>query len=153
MKRRTFQTLTKKILFCAWIASGIYFNTLTGSTKAEDGPIFRQGMWEFNRTVENIGSPGKPQTITTKKCTNPTEDMKKQNEMVSKIGCKTSPLVKNGKTYSFSTECKIQGAIAQSASVITVENDSAYNIKIHSQSDGRGTNETLQARRTGDCTK
>jgi hypothetical protein len=153
MKRRSFQRITKKILICAWIAAGIYFTPLAGITEAEDGPTFRQGMWEFNRTVENIGSPGKPQTITTKKCTNPTEDMKKQNEMVSKIGCKSSPLVKNGKTYSFTTECKIQGVTAQSTSVITVENDSAYNIKIKSQSGGQGTNETLQARRTGDCTK
>lgn len=153
MKRRTFQTLIKKILFCAGMAAGIFFTSLAGITEAEDGPIFREGMWEFNRTVETIGSPGKPKTIMTKKCANPTLDMKKQNEMVSKMGCKSSPLVKNGKTYSYTTECKIQGGAAQSTTVLRVENDSAFSMKIKSRSGEKATNETLQARRTGECTK
>jgi hypothetical protein len=153
MKLRCFQKLTSKILLCSWIAAGICFVFLVGIASADDMPIFRQGLWEFDRTIENIGGPGKPQTMKVQKCTNPTEDMKRQNEMVSKNGCKFSPAVKNGKTYRFTTECKIQGVTAQSTSVMTVENDSAYSVKVESRSGAQGTKELLRARRTGDCTK
>jgi len=153
MTLRIAQTLTMKLFVLTWIGFGIGFIFLSRIARAEDLPSFRQGLWEFNRTVETIGSPGKPQTLTTKKCTNPTEDMKKQHELVSKTGCKFSPAVRTGKTYTFTTECNIQGVTTKSTSIMTVENDGAYTVKVESRSGAQGTNETLQARRTGDCAK
>jgi hypothetical protein len=135
------------------IALGICFSFLAGITQAENLPKFRQGMWEFNRTIENSGEPGKPQTMTVNKCTNPSEDMKKQNEIASKIGCKLSPVTKDGNTYSFTADCNIQNTNVQSKSVITAENDSAYNIDIEVKSDAKNSKEVLKARRTGDCSK
>jgi len=110
-------------------------------------------MWEFNRTVENPNDPGKPRAMVTNRCTNPTDDMKRRNEMLSKAGCKVSPISKNGKTYSFTADCKIQNATVQSKSVMTVENDTAYSVEVESKSDAKNTKEVLKARRTGDCTK
>jgi hypothetical protein len=153
MKLRSSWTPTMRVLIRSLGAIGICSVFLGGIVSADDMPIFRQGLWEFNRTVENIGNPGKPQTMKVQKCTSPTEDMKKQNAMITKSVCSFSPTVKNGKTYRFTMECKIQGVTAQSTSVMTVENDSAYSVKVESRSGGKGTNETLQARRTGDCTK
>ncbi len=47
------------------------------SVAADDWPALRIGLWEFNRTLETSGTPGKTQTIQTKKCTSPSDDMKK----------------------------------------------------------------------------
>jgi hypothetical protein len=73
--------------------------------------------------------------------------------MLSKLGFKLSSANNDKKTYSFNAECKIQNTTVQTKSVITVENDSAYNIRVESQSGDQITKEQLQARRTGDCTK
>src|SRR5438477_9989001 len=141
-----------KIFFYTLTTAGIYIS-LAGITQAQDLPIFRQGMWEFNRTIESTTNSGKPQSTKDNRCTNPTDDMKKQKEMLSKLGCKVSSANNDNKTYSFSAECKIQNTTVQTKSVITVENDAAYNIRVESQTGGQITKEQLQARRTGDCTK
>jgi hypothetical protein len=122
-------------------------------TAADDWPALRSGMWEFNRTIETPGAPSKPQALQKKKCTSPVEDMKKQNEMLTRAGCKFSPTVKAGNTYTFSAECKMQGASGTSKSVLTIESDSAYVVRVESQSGPKPTHEVLQARRTGDCPK
>jgi hypothetical protein len=153
MKFVHFQNQIRKIFLCLLIAAGIYFASLISIAHAEDMPAFRQGMWEFNRTIESTANSGKPQSIKNNRCTNPTDDMKKQKEMLSKLGCKLSSANIDNKTYSFNAECKIQNNTVQTKSVITVENDSAYNIRVESQSGDQITKEQLQARRTGDCTK
>jgi hypothetical protein len=53
-------------------------------------------MGEFNRTIETFSAQGKPRTIQTKKCTNPSDDMKRKNEMLTKSGCKFSPVTEPG---------------------------------------------------------
>ena len=121
------------------------------SVAADDWPALRIGMWEFNRTLETSGTPGKAQTIQTKKCTSPSDDMKKQNEMLTKGGCKLSPVARAGNTYSYSAECKLQGTAGTSKSVLTVETDSAYMIRIESDFGGEPTRELLRAKRIGDC--
>ena len=97
----------------------------TGPVAADDSPALRSGIWEFNRTVETSGTPGKAQAIQTKKCTGPSDDMKRQNEMLTKGGCKFSPVVRAGNTCTYSAVCKLQGASGTSKSVLTVESDSA----------------------------
>jgi Protein of unknown function (DUF3617) len=116
---------------------------------AQELPSLRQGMWEFKRTVD-VG-PGKTQTITTKKCTNPTDDMKKQNDMLTKTGCTFSSPTKSGTSYRFTSQCTVQGVPMQSASVISVDSDSAYRVDVDLQAGGQKTKEQLIARRIGDC--
>lgn len=116
---------------------------------AQDLPGFRKGMWEFTRTVDN-GS-GKTQTIRSRKCTNPTDDMRKRNEMLMKAGCKFSPVTRSGTSYSFTVQCHIQGVSAQTRSEISVDGDDAYKVTVESQKGGQSTKELLVARRTGDC--
>ena len=151
MTPQCFRKSAKRIYFLSFIAAGAYLISFTSVTKAEDMPTFRKGMWEFKRTVDNAGRPGKPQTTETKKCTNPSLDMKKQRETLSKGGCKFSPVSKSGNNYSFSTECTVQGVAGQSKSLLTVENDSAYSVRVETRMGTQATKEVLLARRTGDC--
>jgi uncharacterized protein affecting Mg2+/Co2+ transport len=123
--------------------------SLAPTALAQDLPAFRKGLWEFTRTIE--GGAGKTQKITTRQCTNPTDDMKKQNDMLTKAGCKFSPVAKSGNAYRFTSQCSIQGVSAQSKSVLTAEGDSAYRVNVESQHGGQSTKELLVARRIGDC--
>lgn len=52
---------------------------------------------------------------------------------------------------TFTSDCTIQGVTAHSKSLLTVESETAYTIQVESRSGSKGTNETLKARRTGDC--
>lgn len=103
---------------------------------------------ELNRTFET--SPGKAQTLNTRKCTDPSDDMKKSQENVIKT-CTTSSVVRSGNSYTFTATCDVQGVTMLSKSVITAESDSAYRIKVETRAGDRVGNELLVAKRTGDC--
>lgn len=118
---------------------------------AADLPSFRKGMWEFKRTVEGQGAGGKPVTLSNKKCTDPSADMKHMNELLAKQGCKVSAVSSKGNTHSFTSSCQVQGVPMQSQSVMTVQSDSAYTVQVSSSGGGRRTKEMLTARRVGDC--
>jgi hypothetical protein len=140
----------KKLYFLFLLLTGICIALSEGLAHADDLPTFRSGMWEFNRTMEG-GNQGKAQTITNKKCTNPSEDMKRQNEMLSKSGCKFSPIARSGNTYNFTSDCTMQGISAQGKTALSVENDSAYTVNIETRQGKQVTRETLNARRIGEC--
>ena len=134
----------------ASVAAGVAL-FLAGAPRAEEPPAFRHGLWQFDRTVGG-------QKLQTKECTNPTEDMKQQNALLTKGGCKFTPSTRAGKTYTFSAECTINApggapVTARSTSVLTVESDAAYRVEITTTGAGTSTNETLLARRVGDCAK
>jgi hypothetical protein len=117
---------------------------------AADLPAFRKGMWEFTRTVDTQGQ-SKPVTMTNRKCTEPSADMKNIQALLAKQGCKLSPATAKGNQYTFSSECTVKGEAMSSRSVITVESDSAYKIEVSSKGGGRSTKELLVARRVGAC--
>jgi hypothetical protein len=118
---------------------------------ADDLPSFRPGLWEFKRSVEGTNGAGKPLNTEIKKCVDPTADMRKMNEALTKQGCKASSVVKSGNAYSFTTDCQIQGVPMQSRSVVTVESDSAYKVDVTSKGGARSTTEALVAKRIGEC--
>jgi hypothetical protein len=122
-----------------------------GSARADEPPALRQGLWHFDRTVGG-------QKVQTQQCASPSEDMKRQNAILDKGGCKFSPAERAGKTYTFTAECTIKAPAgetvnARSTSVMTVENDSAYQVEITTTGAGTSTQEQLVARRLGDCPK
>jgi hypothetical protein len=123
--------------------------TLGSVSDAQELPSLQRGMWEFNRTL--VDETGKTQVIAAKKCTNPADDMRKQNDMLTKAGCKSTPVTRSGSSYSFTSQCNIHGISVQSKSVMSVDGDTAYKIDIESQQDGAKTKELLVARRIGDC--
>jgi hypothetical protein len=107
------------------VGAGVCVVALASAARAEELPGFRNGLWKFERTVEGGSAEGKAQTLVNQKCTDPTADMKKGHELLAKSGCKFSPLLKSGNTYSFTADCQMQGVNAQSRSVITVESESS----------------------------
>jgi len=118
---------------------------------AQEPPPFRKGMWEFERT-------GGPQRLHTTQCTDPTADMKRQNDMMAKAGqCKFSTPQRSGNTYTFSADCEMQSPQGakisfRSTSVMTVESDSAYRVEVTTTGGpGPTLKELLTARRIGDC--
>jgi hypothetical protein len=141
----------RKLYLLVFFLTAICIAFPEGVAHSDDLPAFRRGMWEFNRTMEGAGGQGKSQTITSKKCTNPTEDMKRQNEMLSKVGCKFSLITRSGNTFSFTSDCTLQGTSAQGKTVVSVENDSAYTVNIETRQGKQVTKETLSARRIGEC--
>jgi hypothetical protein len=118
---------------------------------ADELPAFRQGLWEFKRTVNG-------QTLVSRTCGNPTETMRAQNAQLERAGCRFSPVAKSANAYTFSSECAMKmpgGGTVTSAtmSVLTVESDSAYRLQVTGTAAGAPTDEVMVARRAGDCTK
>lgn len=124
---------------------------------ADDLPVLRMGMWEYTRTVPGP-DPAKPQTMTTHKCASPSEDWKQQNEMLTKMGCKFTPIKKAGDTYTFMADCNVKtpdgGAVSSSSTtVITIQSSDAFTVKVDTVTNGKKSVENLTAKRTGDCQK
>jgi Protein of unknown function (DUF3617) len=116
---------------------------------AESGPAeFEHGVWEFTRVIDNETGT---QTLTKKKCTSPSADMRAQREAGAKAGCNTSPTVANGSTYTFTSTCNFAGQEVESTSVMTVTSTSAYSVAIESKAGAKSSKESLVAKRVGDC--
>jgi len=121
------------------------------AARGEEPPAFRQGLWQFDRTVGG-------QKLQTRECTSPTEELKRQNALLSKGGCKLTPTQRSGDAYTFTAECTINtpnsaSVSARSTSVMTVDGDSAYQVEITTTGAGTSTRELLIARRIGDCAR
>ena len=114
------------------------------SAIADDWPTLRQGLWEYQR---NVG----PQKVESKRCLSPTEDMKRQNAMLAKSGCRITPVTRRGNAYTFGSECSMQGLSVKGTSVITADGDAAYTLDVDSIQDGKRVKERLVARRLGEC--
>jgi hypothetical protein len=134
-------------------ASLLFVITLVAAdlARADEPPAFRRGLWQFDRTVGG-------QALQTQSCSSPSEDMERQNAMLEKGGCKSSPGKRSGDVYTFTVECMVatpgSGTVnVRSTSVMTAESDSAYNVDITTTGAGTSTQERLVARRIGDCTK
>lgn len=128
---------------------------LAGMASAQELPVLRRGLWEFERTVRVPGQ-ATPQKLTKKQCTSPADDMKKQNETLAKAGCRFSPTQRAGNAYTFTAECPVPGGgKATSRSVVTVAGDGAYTVRVESEglpgAPAGKTTEDLSARRLGDC--
>jgi hypothetical protein len=134
------------------VATGtaILLSTLApGPVLADDLPALRQGLWNFQRTVN-----GKKIEMT--ECTSPTEDMKKMNAKLEKGGCRMSPMKKSGKVFTYTADCSMKmptGATmkSRSTSVMTVESDSSYRLEVDAVTDGKASKERMVAKRIGDC--
>ena len=132
--------------------TAILISTLvSGPVLADELPALRQGLWNFQRTVNG-------EKIEATKCTSPTEDMKTMSAKLEKSGCRLSPMRKSGNVFTYTADCSMKmptGATvsSRSTSVFTVENDSSYRLEVDAVTDGQASKERLVAKRVGDCTK
>lgn len=121
----------------------------TSIARAADWPAFKPGHWSFERTL--TGADSTREKLTRTECVDPTADHTAQQAMLTKAGCKFTPLVADGKSYRYSATCKMAGLDVQSAAVLEVDSAEAYTLTIDSIEDGEKTHEVLRARRIGDC--
>lgn len=121
------------------------------SPQEDEWPTFRPGRWEFTRTLEMVGGPAKPTKLTRTACVDPTSEMKKQNEVLVKGGCRLKPVVRRGEAYTFSASCTVQGRPSTTTSVLTARGQDSYTVDVEARVGDQETRETLSARRLGDC--
>lgn len=134
------------VLVCAFVLAGA-----ASGVRADDRPQFKAGLWQFDRTMEGAQYGTTPTTVSTQKCTDPTQLFNKKPS--AKSSCKFSAMTRSGNTYSFTADCTIQGTPLTSKTVIVADNDSAYTMTVASEGGGQKTKEALVAKRVGDCTQ
>jgi len=115
---------------------------------AEEVPLLRQGLWEYQRSV------GVNKFAATE-CIDPSEDLRRQHTALEKMGCKLSPTVRAGATYTYMADCTVKlpsgAARFSTTSVLTAESDTAYRIENRLTRQGTTTNESITAQRVADC--
>lgn len=120
------------------------------AARADEVPLLRQGLWEYQR------SAGVNKFAATE-CIDPSEDLRRQHTALEKMGCKLSPPLRAGATYTYTADCSVKlpsGAVAFSTtSVLTAESDTAYRLENRLTSQGGTTNESISAQRVADCAK
>jgi len=119
-----------------------------GVARADEVPLLRQGLWEYQRTA------GANKFAATE-CIDPSEDLRRQHAALEKMGCKLSPALRAGATYTYTADCSVKlpsGAVAFSTtSVLTAESDTAYRLENRLTSQSGTTNESISAQRVADC--
>jgi hypothetical protein len=138
--------LRRTLLIASLLAAGM------GSALAADWPAFKPGRWQFVRTMEQAGAKPEEQ-VTTERCFDPVAENRKQRDMLTRAGCKFSPLVQDGSKYRYSADCNMGGMRSSSNSLLDATSDEAYTITIDSVMGTVRTHEVVTARRLGDCAK
>lgn len=127
------------------------FLVCTDVAAADELPVLRKGQWAFKRTMSDPDGKGPERVVATERCVDPTEEMKRQNAMLTKSGCRLTPVNRRGDIYTFGSECSIQGLSVKGTSVLTADGDAAYTLDVDSIQDGKRVKEKMVARRLGDC--
>jgi hypothetical protein len=120
-------------------------------TAADDFPTFKPGLWTFQRTLYLARMQSEPPTQSVRKCTSPTNDMKKKWEVLAAQSCTFSPITHSGNRYTYRSVCKRDDRQVPMASTITMENDSDYRVETQSVGESGLSREVVVAHRVGDC--
>jgi hypothetical protein len=115
-----------------------------------DTPAFREGVWEYER----ISGANK---FVAKECVDPSRDMRQEDTVLDKMGCKRSSAQQGASVYTSTAECtvKLPSGFASwtTTSTLTVQSDSAYTLQTRTIRYGQAIEQTTTARRVGDCAK
>jgi len=122
---------------------------LAATAHAVDWPVFKPGLWTFERSRATAGSTR--DKVTRTECADPTVDQQAEIDRLTEAGCEFTIVTRSGSTYRYSATCRLSGTSSTSESVLDVESDEAYTITIESVVDGGRITEVLRARRIGDC--
>ncbi len=126
---------------------------------AEDAlPTLREGLWEYQRTLQRSDEDWSPKDTTIRECGSPTKVLEQQNAMYRKLGCAIVATRVNEATYQVNADCPTKNGIkTESRAVTTFDGDSAYTSVIDSEGAVAGKPvkfvERLAAKRIGDCEK
>ena len=136
-------------------APAIALFAATPACLAYDGPTFRSGLWNFERTLETDGeatnrlqSSGLSIAREMTRCVNPTRAMKAEFTPLRVGACNTRDLRKTDQGYAFERIC---GGGAPITTEINVQGDSAYTQIIQGNIGKMSSKEIVVAHRVGDC--
>jgi hypothetical protein len=115
-------------------------------------PAFQPGLWEYHRALRNSARTA-PQTMTVKKCSDPSRDIKQKLQMLKQQGCRFSPLRQSGNRYQSSWVCPRGEAVITFQDTLTVTGPAGYedSSEVHQGSGHQVTRSSIVAKRLGDC--
>jgi uncharacterized protein DUF3617 len=125
---------------------------------SDDLPALREGLWEYQRTVQRSDEDWSPKDTTVRECGSPTTVMETQNAVYRKLGCAIVTTRVTETAYQMKADCPTKNGIkTESRGVTTFDGDSAYTSVIDSEGPVAGKLvkfvERLSAKRVGDCEK
>jgi len=129
---------------------GLSILWLIASAAQAETPVFKQGVWEFQR---QSGA----NKYVAKECIDPSQEMRQQDTVLEKMGCKLTSTRPGASIYASSAECTVKmpsGFVSwTTTSTITAESDSAYRMETRTLRYGQAMEEVTTARRVADCDK
>ena len=116
-------------------------NSTCVAASAPELPELKPGMWELKGVVD-----GRP--IEGRKCASPSRDILEENAVLERAGNR----------YTFQSDCEMKtrsGRVLRSnrTSVLTVDGDSHFQLRVRGMTNRRPVAETVTGRRVGDCEK
>ena len=108
------------------------------------------GLWEY-RLTKIIGDTGEPQTLVTRHCGNPSDEIRQNLINIDRKGCRFSETRHRGNRYESSWTCAMRGATATFHSLLTVMNDHSYRDESEMRRGQQVTYSTTFAIRVGTC--
>ena len=130
----------------------------SGAVASDELPALREGLWEYQRTVQRSDEDWSPKDTTIRECGNPTTVLEQQNAVYRKLGCAIVTTRVTEAIYQVKADCPTKNGIkTESRGVTTFDGDSAYTSVIDSEGPVAGKLvqfvERLSAKRVGDCEK
>jgi hypothetical protein len=132
------------------------FGPVAGNSAAQSEeltkPRFRDGLWQFERTIEYVRRPPNQNLVLSK-----TTDTRCVDPNVAMIGifastnigsCRSDSPQLFGNTYIFSNRCDFMGPVS---TVLTAESEMSYTEVNELASEPLPKRDTVIARRVGDC--
>ena len=121
-------------------------------------PTLREGLWEYQRTLQRSDEDWSPKDTTVRECGSPTTVLEQQHTVYRKLGCAIATTRVTESTYQVTADCPTKNDIkTKSRGVTTFDGDSAYTSVIDSEGAVAGKPvkfvERLSAKRVGDCEK
>jgi len=113
-------------------------------------PAFRSGLWEYRRTFMSPET-GKPQAATTRKCADPTVEMREKMETLKKKGCQFAPLKRNSDRYISSWVCQTPTGAMRFRDVLLAKDADSYEDLSETHTRQRVMQQRIEAARRGEC--
>lgn len=123
--------------------------TVAAAAGENEGPLPRAGMWELKTTLQ--GQAASARSSSERQCVDPMAHLRRAAERLLEQGCKVSGLKKRWNTYSFASECRPDGGLRLTYSVMNVDDENTYTLDVVSHGSEGMVKEHLEAKRLGEC--
>jgi hypothetical protein len=129
---------------------GISLLLVQAPAKTAELPAFQPGLWEYQRTVLNIGDVH-PQKSSLRKCSDPTSEIRLKLDELKHKGCQFSQTLSRGSHYQSTWRCPSSSGPLVVRDTMTVNSTSSYQDDNQIKASGRITHSVTVANRVGDC--